>query len=123
MHIGLALMKFDYPSSLPELGPHLAKIARAAEEAGFYSLWPMDHFFQIGIVGAPEDPLLEAYSFLGFLAGVTQQVKLGALVSGVMYRTPGLLIKQVTTLDVLSGGRAYLGLGASERRGNEFFVV
>ncbi|MBI1881725.1 MAG: LLM class F420-dependent oxidoreductase [Chloroflexi bacterium] len=73
----------------------------------------MDHFFQIRYNGPPEDPLLEAYTFLGFLAGVTQRVKLGALVTGVIYRLPGLLIKQVTTLDVLSGGRVYLGIGAA----------
>ena len=113
MNIGLGLAKFDYPSSLPELGPHLAEVARAAEEVGFYSLWPADHFFQFGLVGPPEDPMLEAYTFLGFLAGVTQRVKLGALVTGVIYRNPGLLIKQVTTLDVLSGGRIYLGIGAA----------
>ncbi len=113
MHIGLAIAKFDYPGSLPELGPHQAQLARAAEEVGFYSLWAMDHFFQIRYNGPPEDPLLEAYTFLGFLAGVTQRVKLGALVTGVIYRNPGLLIKQVTTLDVLSGGRMYLGIGAA----------
>jgi F420-dependent oxidoreductase-like protein len=113
MNIGLAFGKFDYPSSLPELGPHLAEVARAAEDVGFYSLWSADHFFQFGLVGPPEEPMLEAYTFLGFMAGVTQRVKLGALVTGVIYRNPGLLIKQVTTLDVLSGGRIYLGLGAA----------
>jgi F420-dependent oxidoreductase-like protein len=72
----------------------------------------MDHFFQIGMVGPPENAMLEGYSALSFLAGVTKRVKLGTLVTGVHYRHPGILIKTVTTLDVLSGGRAYLGIGA-----------
>ncbi len=109
MRVGLSIMRFNDPN----LRTYLTDLGQVAEETGFYSLWVMDHFFQIPIAGAAEDPLLEAYSTLGFLAGVTEHAKLGALVSGVMYRNPGLLIKQATTVDVLSGGRAYFGIGAS----------
>jgi F420-dependent oxidoreductase-like protein len=94
------------------LGARLAEIGRTADEAGFASLWVMDHFFQIRYVGATEEPMLEGYSALSYLAGVTGRVKLGTLVSGVIYRHPGILIKTATTLDVISGGRAYLGIGA-----------
>jgi len=90
----------------------LAEIGRTADEAGFASIWVMDHFFQIGVVGDVEEPMLEGYSALNFLAGITDRVKLGTLVTGVHYRYPGILIKTVSTLDVLSGGRAYLGIGA-----------
>jgi F420-dependent oxidoreductase-like protein len=79
---------------------------------GFASVWLMDHFFQIRSIGKVEEPMLEAYSTLGFLAAHTQRVRLGTMVTGVMYRHPGVLVKQVTTLDVLSGGRAWLGIGA-----------
>jgi F420-dependent oxidoreductase-like protein len=95
------------------MGSTLARIARAAEEAGFSSLWVMDHFFQIEMIGKPEEPMLEAYSTLNFLAAATKQIRLGALVTGVIYRYPGILVKTVTTLDVLSGGRAYFGVGAA----------
>ena len=73
----------------------------------------MDHFFQIGVIGPPEYEMLEGYSTLAYLAGVTKKVKLGTMVTGVIYRYPGILIKMVTTLDVLSSGRAYLGIGAA----------
>ena len=94
----------------------MAEIGRTADEAGFASLWVMDHFFQIGTVGEVEEPMLEGYSALNFLAGITDRVKLGTLVTGVHYRYPGILLKTVTTLDVLSGGRAYLGIGAGMER-------
>ncbi len=119
MRIGLQVPNFTYPSGPSQLGSTLADIARAADEAGFYSLWVMDHFFQIGSrdrssgLGPPEDEMLESYSTLSYFAAVTQRIKLGALVTGVIYRHPGILIKTVTTLDVLSGGRAYFGLGAA----------
>jgi F420-dependent oxidoreductase-like protein len=119
MKIGLQIPNFTYPGGPPQLGPRLADIARTADEAGFYSVWVMDHFFQIGNrdrttgLGPPEDEMLECYSTLSYLAGLTQKVKLGALVTGVIYRFPGVLVKTVTTLDVLSGGRAYFGLGAA----------
>src|SRR5512143_1590563 len=119
MRIGLQIPNFTYPSGPARLGATLADIVRAADEAGFYSLWVMDHFFQIGDrdrrsgLGPPEEEMLECYSTLGYFAGLTQRVKLGALVTGVVYRYPGILVKTVTTLDVLSGGRAYFGIGAA----------
>jgi F420-dependent oxidoreductase-like protein len=112
MRIGLQVPSFTWPGGTAEIGARLADIGRAADDAGFYSLWVMDHFFQIGMVGPPENAMLEGYSALSFLAGVTRRVKLGTLVTGVHYRHPGILVKTVTTLDVLSGGRAYLGIGA-----------
>jgi F420-dependent oxidoreductase-like protein len=90
----------------------LAAIARTADDAGIASIWLMDHFFQIGSVGKAEEEMLEAYTTLGFLAAHTRRARLGTLVTGVHYRHPGVLIKQVTTLDVLSQGRAWLGIGA-----------
>ncbi len=112
MRIGLQVPSFTWPGGPPEIGARLAEIGRTADDAGFYSLWVMDHFFQIGMIGPPEHPMLEGYSALSFLAGVTKRVKLGTLVTGVIYRHPGILVKTATTLDVLSGGRAYLGIGA-----------
>jgi len=119
MKIGLQIPNFTFPGGAQELGSTLAEIAHAAEEAGFYSIWVMDHFFQIGsrdrsgLLGPAEDEMLEGYSTLSYLAGFTKKVKLGTLVTGVVYRHPGILIKTVTTLDVLSAGRAYLGIGAA----------
>ena len=119
MKIGLQIPNFTWPSGPRKLGSQLAEIARTADEAGFDSLWVMDHFFQIGGperrsgLGPAEDEMLECYTTLGYLAGITRHVKLGALVTGVIYRYPGLLVKTVTTLDVLSGGRAYFGIGAA----------
>lgn len=117
MKIGLHITKFDWPGGAAQLGPTLGTIARTADEAGFYSLWVMDHFFQLGArfgpAHGPEDLfMLEAYSALSFMAGHTSRVKLGTLVTCNPCRHPGALLKAVTTLDVLSGGRAYLGLGA-----------
>ena len=88
------------------------RIGQSAEEAGFASLWVMDHFFQIEMIGKVEEPMLEGYSVLSFLASVTERVRLGTLVSGAIYRYPGILVKTATTLDVLSQGRAYFGIGA-----------
>ncbi len=119
MKIGLQVPNFTWPGGPKEIHSKLAEIARAADEAGFSSLWVMDHFFQIGRpnnpggLGPAEDEMLEGYSALSYMAGFTQRVKLGALVTGVVYRYPGILIKTVTTLDVLSGGRAYFGVGAA----------
>jgi F420-dependent oxidoreductase-like protein len=117
MRIGLHITKFDWPGGTPALKPTLTQIARTADQAGFYSLWVMDHYFQLGERfgpphGAEELNMLEAYSTLSFMAGLTHNVKLGALVSCNLFRHPGALVKVVTTLDVLSGGRAYFGLGA-----------
>ncbi|GAC1361734.1 MAG: LLM class F420-dependent oxidoreductase [Actinomycetota bacterium] len=113
MKLGLQIPTFTWPGGAAELAPTLAAIARGAESAGYDSLWVMDHFFQINMVGAPEEPMLEAYTTLGYLAALTTKVGLGTLVTGVTYRHPGLLAKIVTTLDVLSGGRAWLGIGAA----------
>ena len=114
MKIGLQIPSFTFPEGPAKLGEKLGEIARNVDEAGFASLWVMDHFFQIGRwLGPPENEMLEGYSTLSYLAGFTKKVKLGTLVTGVIYRYPGVLIKTVTTLDVLSGGRAYLGIGAA----------
>lgn len=113
MRIGLQIPNFTWPGGNGEIGSRLAEIARAAEGAGFESIWVMDHFFQIQAVGPIEDPMLESYSTLSYLAGITERVRLGTLVTGVAYRHPGILVKTATTLDVLSGGRAYFGVGAA----------
>jgi F420-dependent oxidoreductase-like protein len=113
MRIGLQIPSFTWPGGAAEIGPRLAEIAKTADEAGFYSLWVMDHFFQIDMLGPPDDPMLESYGALSYLAGITRRAKLGTLVTGVTYRHPGILVKTVSTLDVLSGGRAYLGIGAA----------
>lgn len=113
MRIGLQIPIFTWPGGVAEIRPRLAEIARSAEDAGFASIFVMDHLFQIPLVGDAEMDMLEGYSTLNYLAGVTERVQLGTLVTGVTYRHPGVLIKMVTTLDVLSGGRAYLGIGAA----------
>jgi F420-dependent oxidoreductase-like protein len=113
MQIGLQIPSFTWPGGAPEIAPRLAAIARAADDAGFASLWVMDHFFQIPVVGPAEQEMLEGYGTLHWLAAHTRRVKLGTLVTGVTYRYPGVLVKTVTTLDVLSGGRAWLGIGAA----------
>jgi alkanesulfonate monooxygenase SsuD/methylene tetrahydromethanopterin reductase-like flavin-dependent oxidoreductase (luciferase family) len=112
MKLGLQISRFRWPGGPPQIASTLASIARAADDAGFTSIWLMDHFFQIGSVGKPEDEMLEAYTTLGFLAAHTTRARLGTLVSGAHHRHPGVLIKQVTTLDLLSAGRACLGIGA-----------
>ena len=111
MKIGLQIVWFNW-GDLP-LRDTLIKVGQRAESAGFSSLWSLDHYFQMEGAGRAEDPMLEAYTTLGFLAGVTQKITLGTLVTGVVYRHPGALIKTVSTLDVLSGGRAWLGIGAA----------
>jgi F420-dependent oxidoreductase-like protein len=112
MKIGLQVPRFTWPGGAAEIGPRLKEIGQRADEAGFASLWVMDHFFQISVIGEAEEPMLEGYSALSYLAAVTSRVTLGTLVTGVIYRYPGILAKTVTTLDVLSGGRAWLGIGA-----------
>jgi F420-dependent oxidoreductase-like protein len=112
MRIGLQIPRFHWKEGPPALGETLAAIARTADEAGLASIWLMDHFFQIRSVGSVEEEMLEAYTTLGFLAAHTRRARLGTMVTGVHYRHPGVLVKQVTTLDVLSGGRAWLGIGA-----------
>ncbi|HET6500192.1 MAG TPA: LLM class F420-dependent oxidoreductase [Amycolatopsis sp.] len=112
MKLGLQIPDFTWPGGPARLGSELAAAARAADDAGFEYLAVMDHFFQIPSVGPVENDMLEAYTTLGFLAGHTERVKLLTLITGVHYRRPGLLAKTITTLDVLSGGRAVLGIGA-----------
>ncbi|MFW9834143.1 MAG: LLM class F420-dependent oxidoreductase, partial [Candidatus Thorarchaeota archaeon] len=110
MQIGLQIPVFTWSD---EINTTLSEIVRTAEKAGFSSIWVMDHFFQLEMFGDAAQPMLEAYSTLNYIAAQTSQVKLGTLVTGVVYRHPGALIKTVTTLDVLSGGRAYFGVGAA----------
>ncbi len=110
MRVGLQVPSFTWPGG--QIASTLAEIAQTADEGGFYSLWVMDHFFQINGVGPVEHEMLEGYSALNYLAGLTKNVKLGTMVTGIMYRYPGILVKTATTLDVLSGGRSYLGIGA-----------
>jgi F420-dependent oxidoreductase-like protein len=124
MNIGLQIPSFKVPGGTAAIRPQLKEVVTSAEAAGFYSLWVMDHYYQIkGLFGeAYTDPMLEAYTTLGYFAGLTEKAYLGVLVTGVIYRQPAVLMKMVNTLDVLSGGRAYLGIGAAwyeeEARGN-----
>jgi F420-dependent oxidoreductase-like protein len=115
MHIGLQIPSFKYPGGTAVIRPKLKEIVTTAEESGFYSLWVMDHFYQIkGLFGeAYTDPMMEAYTTLGYFAGLTEKAYLGVLVTGVIYRHPSVLMKMANTLDILSGGRAYLGIGAA----------
>ncbi len=115
MKIGLQIPSFKYPGGTAAIRPKLKEIVTTADEAGFYSLWVMDHYYQIkGLFGeAYTDPMLEAYTTLGYFAGLTEKAYLGVLVTGVIYRHPSVLMKMVNTLDILSGGRAYLGIGAA----------
>jgi F420-dependent oxidoreductase-like protein len=113
MRLGLQVPVFTWPNGQSQLGQTFGQIAEHADKAGFYSLWVMDHFFQIGMAGNPEMEMLEGWSALAFAAGHTQRIKLGTMVTGVTYRYPGILVKTATTLDVLSEGRAYFGIGAA----------
>jgi alkanesulfonate monooxygenase len=113
MKLGLQIPTFSWAGGPPELGRRLTEIVRTAEDVGYGSVWVMDHFFQIPYEGPVEADMLEAYTALGFVAANTSRVKLGTMVTGVTYRHPGILVKQVTSLDVLSGGRAWMGIGAA----------
>lgn len=114
MKIGLQIPSFTFPGGDAAIRATLAQIVQAAEAGGFYSIWVMDHFFQLeGMLGPADDPMLEGYSTLTYISALTEKVKLGTMVTGVVYRAPGLLVKTATTLDVLSGGRAYFGVGAA----------
>jgi F420-dependent oxidoreductase-like protein len=121
MKLGLHYWNFSRPADPAEIAPALGETARIAEQAGFSTFTVMDHFFQMEGAGSADEPMLEGYTTLGYLAAKTERMTLGMLVTGVMYRYPGLLAKTVTTLDVLSVGRARLGIGASwyerEQRG------
>ena len=113
MQLGLHVPNFTWSGGPADLGPNLARIGKAAEDAGFAKLSVMDHVWQIGTVGPPELDMLEAYTALGYLAACTSRIELLAWVTAVTYREPGMLVKCLTTLDVLSGGRAWLGIGAA----------
>jgi alkanesulfonate monooxygenase SsuD/methylene tetrahydromethanopterin reductase-like flavin-dependent oxidoreductase (luciferase family) len=113
MKLGLQIPSFTWPGGTEAIGPTLARVAKQADDVGFDSIWVMDHFFQIRSVGRVEEPMLEGWTTLGYLAAATKRARLGLMVGGVHYRLPGLWIKAATTLDVLSGGRAWLGIGAA----------
>jgi F420-dependent oxidoreductase-like protein len=113
MKIGLQIPYYTYPGGPNTIPETFGRVVREAEAAGFYSVWVMDHFFQIGGWGPKELDMLEGYTTLAYAAGISSKVKLGTLVTGITYRLPAILVKTVTTLDVLSGGRAYMGIGAA----------
>ena len=113
MKLGLHYWNYSIPSDPAEMAATLSETARIADEAGFSGFSVMDHYFQMDHAGSAAEPMLEAYTTLGYVAARTERMTLGVLVTGVMYRHPGLLAKIVTTLDVLSGGRGRLGVGAS----------
>lgn len=113
MRFGTHFMNFTFPGGPTAIASTLSDTARAADEAGAAWFTCMDHYFQMEQVGGPSSPMLEGYTSLAFVAAQTTRIRLGLLVTGVTYRPPGLLAKIVSTLDVLSGGRAMLGLGAA----------
>ncbi|TMC49278.1 MAG: LLM class F420-dependent oxidoreductase [Chloroflexi bacterium] len=113
MRLGLQVPNFTWPDGQHRLADTFGLIAERADRAGLYSLWVMDHFFQIGVVGPPEREMLEGWTALSYAAGRTNRIRLGTMVTGVTYRHPGILVKTATTLDVLSNGRAYFGIGAA----------
>ena len=113
MRVGFHIVSFDWPEGPDSIAPTLGRVARAAESVGAAELTLMDHWFQMEGFAPATDPMLEGYTTLGYLAAHTESIRLGLLVTGVTYRRPGLLAKIVATLDVLSGGRAQLGIGAA----------
>jgi len=113
MKLGLHLSDLTWPGGARDLAPQLSQVARLAEDVGFDRLSVMDHVWQIGVIGPPEHEMLEAYTALGYLAGQTSRMSLMTVVTGCTCRSPGMRAKIVSTLDVLSGGRAWLGIGAA----------
>jgi F420-dependent oxidoreductase-like protein len=113
MKLGLQISSFTWSGGDAAIAGTFADIVRAADEAGFDSIWVMDHFLQIRSVGQPEEPMLEGFTALGYAAALTKRARLGLMVGGIHYRGAGLWIKAGTTLDVLSGGRSYFGIGAA----------
>jgi len=113
MKFGLQINSFSWPGGAAAIGETLGRITRTADDVGFDSIWVMDHFFQIRGLGPPEAPMLEGTTALGFMAANSTKARLGLMVGGIHYRAPGLWIKSTTTLDVLSGGRAWFGIGAA----------
>ncbi|MFW9855981.1 MAG: LLM class F420-dependent oxidoreductase [Candidatus Thorarchaeota archaeon] len=117
MKIGLQVPNLTFPNGRNSFSDDFRKIAQTVDKSGFSSLWVMDHFFQIGgsesqLLGPAEDDMYESYSLLNFAAALTEKINLGTMVTGNIYRHPGMLVKTVTTLDILSKGRAYFGIGA-----------
>jgi F420-dependent oxidoreductase-like protein len=112
MRISLNITNFSWADRPAGIGPELTRVVHAADEAGLDTVWVSDHLLQADPASTPDAEMLEAYTTLGFLAARTERIRLGTMVTGVTYRPPSLLIKAVTTLDVLSGGRAWLGVGA-----------
>jgi F420-dependent oxidoreductase-like protein len=110
---GLQVNSFTWPGGPAAIGPTLARVTRTADEVGFDSIWVMDHFFQIRGLGPPEAPMLDGMTALGFMAAHSEKARIGLMVGGIHYRPPGLWIKAHTTLDVLTGGRAWFGIGAA----------
>ena len=113
VRLALHYWNFSTPGGTPAVATHLRDTARIADQGGVTALTAMDHWFQMEAMAPATEPMLEGYTTLGYLAGVTERLRLGLLVTGVTYRQPGLLAKIVATLDVLSGGRAFLGIGAA----------
>ncbi|HEY7848163.1 MAG TPA: LLM class F420-dependent oxidoreductase [Candidatus Limnocylindria bacterium] len=113
MKFGLQINNFTWPGGAAAIGPTLARVTRTADDAGFDSIWVMDHFFQIRGLGPPEAPMLDGMTALGFMAAHSDRARIGLMVGGIHYRPPGLWIKAHTTLDVLTGGRAWFGIGAA----------
>ena len=113
MKFGLQVSSFTYPGGAAALPGHLERIVRTADDVGFDSIWVMDHLFQIRSVGAVDEPMLEGWTALGFIGAHTKRARIGLMVGGIHYRHPGIWVKAATTLDVLTGGRAWLGLGAA----------
>jgi len=110
---GLQINSFTWPGGAARIGPTLARVVRTADQVDFDSIWVMDHFFQIRGLGPPEAPMLEGMTALGYMAAHSEKARLGLMVGGIHYRNPALWIKATTTLDVLSGGRAWFGIGAA----------
>src|SRR5689334_11640924 len=112
MRLSISLTDFSWPGGAVALVRELGRVASAAEDAGLHTLWVADHLIQAAPGSAPDSPILEAYTTLGYLAARTRRIRLGAMVTAATYRSPAVLVKAVTTVDVLSGGRAWLGIGA-----------
>ena len=113
MKLGLQIARFTWDGGDAAIARTFADVVRTADEVGFDSIWVMDHFLQIGSVGTPEEPMLEGFTALGYAAALTSRARLGLMVGGIHYRQAGLWVKAATTLDVLSGGRSYFGIGAA----------
>ena len=112
IRLGLQIPNFSYGTPVTELFPTVVAQAREAQEAGFDAVFVMDHFYQLPMLGAPEEPMLEAYTALGALASLTERVLLGTLVTGIHHRHPAVLANMVSALDIISGGRVQMGIGA-----------